>query len=411
MSWNLRGLGSLILGVLFAGNLDAQSSKTILVHHNLFELEYEVSPDALPLESVQLWYAEGKSGPWQLYGVDDDRQSPMSFRASREGLYGFYYVMRNTTGVSSMPPTAGTEPHLRVFVDATPPVVQLHSARQSDVMGLPTIQIRWSAVDAHFDSRPIRIRYMQPPNRTWHYVSQEPLANTGRYDWRLPAGLRGSLAIQIEVVDRGENRVLSERSIVDVRVKAEPSASMAASTSSAARLAAAMPTPSHNRIRIERLLAGARKDRERGDYRSGIGRLREAIRLNPGSTVALVEMADMLYHVDDLDRAQSAYEIALRQAPNMRMALQGAAMVQGRKKNYPEATRLLRSILRYNPQDAEVWMNLGDVAVFQGDEALARESYLRAMQMDPGAKKVIEDARTRLELMTKVSRRFPPQGR
>ena len=57
-----------------------------------------------------------------------------------------------------------------------------------------------------------------------------------------------------------------------------------------------------------------------------------------------------------------------------------------------------------NPKDAEVWLQLGDVAVHQGDEVRAREYYTRASQIDPQASIVIADAQKRLALMAEVSR-------
>ena len=134
--------------------------------------------------------------------------------------------------------------------------------------------------------------------------------------------------------------------------------------------------------------------------------MREAVTLDPERAEAFAEMADMLYRVGDWDRALNAYELALRQQPTMRAALRGAAMVYRQRNDHATAARYLRSILRYNPNDAEVWMNLGDVAVFQGDEVLARECYTRATEMAPDASQVVEDARKRLALMTEVSRTY-----
>jgi cytochrome c-type biogenesis protein CcmH/NrfG len=117
-------------------------------------------------------------------------------------------------------------------------------------------------------------------------------------------------------------------------------------------------------------------------------------------------MAGMLYRAGDFDRALNASEIALKQQPTLRGALQGAAMAYRQKKDYSSAAARLRTILRDHPQDAEIWMNLGDVAVYQGDELLARECYTRAMEVDPDAARVIEDARKRLALMAEVSRTY-----
>ena len=139
--------------------------------------------------------------------------------------------------------------------------------------------------------------------------------------------------------------------------------------------------------------------------------MREAIRLDPQLTDAFAEMAGMLYLLGDTDKALSAYELALAQQPTLRKALQGAARVYRHKHDYRSAAERLRTILRYNPNDAEVWMNLGDIAVYQGDEILARECYTRATQIDPDATEIIASARKRLALMQEVSRTYKPRGR
>ena len=147
---------------------------------------------------------------------------------------------------------------------------------------------------------------------------------------------------------------------------------------------------------------------DRGEYREGIIRLREAVKLDPHRAEAFAEMGAMLYRIGDSERALGAFELALRQDPNMRSALRGAAMLYRRRDDHPRAAALLRTILRRQPDDAEVWMNLGDVAVFQGDEILARECYTRASRVDPSAEGVIADARKRLDLMARASRNYHP---
>jgi cytochrome c-type biogenesis protein CcmH/NrfG len=151
--------------------------------------------------------------------------------------------------------------------------------------------------------------------------------------------------------------------------------------------------------------------RDRGDYRGAMARLREAARLDPQMTDAFAEMGGMLYLLGDFDRAQSAYDIALTQQPVMRKALQGIAKVHKQKRDYNSAAERLRTILRYSPDDAEIWMNLGDIAVYQGDEILAQDCYTRASQIDPDKPEIIEAARKRLNLMQKVARSYQPRGR
>jgi cytochrome c-type biogenesis protein CcmH/NrfG len=151
--------------------------------------------------------------------------------------------------------------------------------------------------------------------------------------------------------------------------------------------------------------------RDRGDHRAAIARLREVARLDPGMTDAFAEMGGLFYLLGDFERALSAYEIALSQRPALRSALQGSAKVYKQRHDYGAAAQRLRTILRYNPNDAEIWMNLGDIAVYQGDEMLAWDCYKRASEIDPERHDVIEAARKRLALMQEVSRSYRPLGR
>ena len=56
-------------------------------------------------------------------------------------------------------------------------------------------------------------------------------------------------------------------------------------------------------------------------------------------------------------------------------------------------------------------MNLGDIAVYQGDEIVARDCYTRATEIDPRKLEVVDAARKRLALMQEVSRSYRPGGR
>jgi cytochrome c-type biogenesis protein CcmH/NrfG len=156
--------------------------------------------------------------------------------------------------------------------------------------------------------------------------------------------------------------------------------------------------------RAAQLFSMAMEDAKNGLLTGGVSRLREAVKLDPDMPEAFAQMGGMLYLLGDLDRASGAYEIALRQQPGSREALRGMAKINERKGEMPAAAERLQTILRSNPKDAEVWLQLGDVAVHQGDEVRAREFYVRASQIDPQASAVIADAHQRLALMAEVSR-------
>lgn len=400
-----RTLAGLLFGILVTC-APAQTTKEnpARVRKRSFDIAYRVDEAALPLESAQLWYTQDEGETWELFGTDDDRQSPITFRPPSEGLFGLFFVLTNASGASSAPPADGTRAHYWAMVDFTPPVVQLHPLRPTTVLGQRVVQVRWTAIDSQLPRRPIRIDYRLPPSKKWEPVSREPLANTGRFDWRIPEGVFGPIAMRVRVSDLGGNRVKSSEQRIDVSKAVTPdvgadrgSASMIGYSSQVDD--ATIPGSRRARQRVEQLLLEAQQHRKHGDYVRGIARLREAVRLDPQLTDAFMAMASMLATVGDNDRALNAYDIALRQRPGMREALLGSARVLRDQKRYEAAAQRLRTILRYNAKDAETWMNLGDVAVFQGDPMLAREYYTRATRIDPGAEKVIADAKQRLSLM------------
>ncbi len=411
------GHGCLLI-VLSAGSLaTAENADHAIVQSRVFDLEYEVNDEAVPLDSVRLWYTQDHGRTWHHYGLDDDRQSPFTFHTPSEGLFGFFLVVTNGTGASGQPPTPGSQPHKWAFVDYTPPVVQMHMLRQTTVLAQRVVQIRWTAIDTNLIARPVEISHRRPPAGRWIPVVSDPLANTGRYDWRVPENVVGALAIRITVSDKGNHRVHSNEQVIEVTpvdrsgTETGMKSAVAGSAGRPTGPPATGPGSPQASARAARLYADALALRDRGDYRAGIARLREAVRLDPQITDAFAEMAGMLYLLGDFDRALSAYEIALAQQPAMRKALQGVAKVHRQKHDYNSAAKRLRTILRYNPNDAEVWMNLGDIAVYQGDEILARDCYTRATQIDPQQPEVVEAARKRLVLMQEVSRSYQPAGR
>jgi len=425
--------------VLLGRGTAAQEAVTVRTQQ--VEIDYTVNREAFPIDDVQIWYTEDQGATWRLYGHDEDLRSPAVFRAPAEGLFGVFVIVSNATGSSSQPPTNATAPHRWIFIDATPPVVQLHAPRETSSQGAPVVLIRWTAIDTQLPQRPIELQYLADTGSDWYPVTPEPLPNTGQYDWQVPAGVT-TVALRVVVQDRGGHRTVSEpRTLTLTSLAVQPPTpafvGLAPTRATPDAYGAPRDLPIEGRqgvfpassIQVDdglpttaltgsprarelagRLVREALSLREQGDLPRGVARLREAVRLDPNRMDAFAEMAGMLYGLGDLDRAMSAYEIVLRQEPNSRSALLGSAAVLSQRKDYAAAAQRLRTILRYRPSDAEVWMSLGDIAVYQGDEPLARESYTRAAQIDPSAERIVADARARLQLMSEVSRTYRSGG-
>lgn len=408
-----------------APQVKAEVSK---VRSRVFDLHYQINASAMPLDSVQLWYTADQGMTWHLHGYDDDRQSPVSFQAPSEGKFGFYVLALNATGPSSQQPTRGTRPQAWVFVDYTPPVAQLHTAENATMLGQRVIKLRWSAVDAQLPPRPIVVGFQRLPSETWEQATAEPLANTGRYDWRIPADLSGAIAVRIVVTDNGGHRVESDSKVVEIgefvpnlqetvetNLKQDGDiqnllGSPTLGLSIQDRLAGVLPNQGQ-KARASALFREAMGFRDQGRTRHAMARLREVAKLDPHMTKAFSEMGAILYQLGDFQNSLDAFRVAIGQQPSMKESLKGAAMALRQLKDYESAAEKLRTILKHHPDDAQTWMDLGDIGIYQGDELLARECYIKAGQVDSLGGGVKDQAHKRLALMADVSRNQVGRGR
>jgi tetratricopeptide (TPR) repeat protein len=128
--------------------------------------------------------------------------------------------------------------------------------------------------------------------------------------------------------------------------------------------------------------------------------------LDPELSLALVDLASLLYGEGDYPASMEAYQLALKQSPDLRSGLEGVARVSIAQRSFGQASEYLRRILRNNPNDAEAWLNLGDVAIYQGDELAARGHYTQAATIDPMATEIITQARMRLDDLSWLRERY-----
>lgn len=385
---------------------DPGNPEFVPIRSSSFEIEYSVNESALPLDSVHLWYTRDDGQTWLDGGVDRDRQSPLTFQAPAEGRYGFFLVLTNSAGGSQASPDRGARPQLTAMVDFTPPVAQLQPLRVVESsLGERTIEIHWSAIDANLGPRPINLMYQRLPETTWEPVIADALANTGQFDWRTPRDLSGAIAIKAVVADLGGHRIETDRQIVDLpanRPTRTPQVEPILIKDSAA--SAKKSSSADSKGQANELYQEGLSLKKSGDNREAISRFREVVRLDPLHAEAFSEMGGALYELSDYERSIGAYDLALKLQPSMRNALLGSANAHRQRKEYPSAADKLRTLLHFYPKDADGWLYLGDIAIFQGDESLAREYYTRATQIDTEASRAISEARQRLAMMAEASR-------
>ena len=131
-----------------------------------------------------------------------------------------------------------------------------------------------------------------------------------------------------------------------------------------------------------------------------MARLRNALQLDPTQHLALVDLASLLYAEGDHPAALEAYGLAVKQRPHLRSGQEGMARTRIALRQYGAAADALQQIARDYPKDAKTWLNLGDVAIYRGDELAAQAHYQKAMTVDPQASEVITRARLRLADMS-----------
>ncbi len=371
-----------------------------------FDISYELNEDAQPVESVDLWYTFDEGKTWHMYGRDADNISPMSFSAPQEGLCGLYFVIKNAAGVSSTSPAAETEPQLWIFIDFTPPIGQMHTPeldfRPADQR---IMKIQWTAIDANLSSRPIDLAYRSLPNGDWIDVRHK-LPNSGRYDWRVPKELTGEIMVRLTVRDRGGHQTQSATSAICIDKKEELIANVSTLIPEAAS-EKKESTPSERDIRrAKELVQKGAWHQLRNEHELASARFRDALRLDPQRWDALVKLGGSMYALGRFKESTGAYELALREVPANREALDGIARAYVALKDYRAAEANLLSIVEHDPKDVQAWLNLGDVCIYRGNEVGARDNYVKAMTLCPDKEAIVSKAKARLQDLPSLRRRY-----
>lgn len=382
------------------------------VSTQMFEIGYRLEGGSDQVDSIHLWYTTDDGVTWRKYGVDRNAASTMPFQAAQEGLHGFYVVAHNSAGPSSADPGPNTAPHHWAYVDYTPPIVRLRPPRfDKGGVGMRTVRIEWSVLDRNLPPRPIVLSYREVPEGEWLNIGG-PIVNAGEFRWEVDEGVGNLIAIRITVRDRGGHVVEATSDPLMIEpIKATVPPSPGPVPTIEARLAAFSGRETDDqdagqRARATNFYLQGVVHSLSGEYKLAASRLGDALALEPGLTGALVELANVLYAQGEMGEAVDAYGLALQQKPRLRSGLQGLARVHIHQRRFPEAVQTLSRMVRADGNDVEAWLNLGDVAIYQGDESLALEHYNRAATLNPARVDIVAKARLRLADLKRLAAGF-----
>lgn len=409
----------------------AESSTPVSIRSRQLELHYRVNGTSDGV--VELWFTRDRGMTWQSAGTDADGKSPVVFSAPGEGLFGFVMIPR----VGGQPVRPAPKPHEApqrwAFIDATPPLAQWNGVEPVDEPGAArTIQLRWTAHDDNLAARPIGLSYRSSIDQVWHPID-DAVANTGLYDWTVPAEVAGSVTFKLLVRDEGGHSVerlfgplsldkylrvgngkpqAAENATARAADSAKPQAvatvveetTPAASHSDILLATGTQPSaaPSRTDLLKQRMAADLYRQASwhllRGQYAVAAERLRESLEQDPDLLEARHDLAGIFYRQEDYDRAITEYQGVLSRDPNYESALYGAALAYVAKRDYHHSRDMLSRLLTVNDRNAEAWLDLGDVLFMMGDVINARGHWRRAIKIDPSADELVQKARRRLDL-------------
>ena len=127
------------------------------------------------------------------------------------------------------------------------------------------------------------------------------------------------------------------------------------------------------------------------------GHLNEALRFVPNSPVIYNNFANVLRQKGKLVEAIDYYRFALELQPSYYHARYNLSIALALAGRYDQAVEQCRIYLADCPNDVEMYVNLGVILQAKGDLDAARESFKKALQIDPN----FRPARDRLNAQTK----------
>lgn len=354
--------------------------------------------------TIELWYTRDRGATWVHAGVDEDGESPMVFEAPAEGPYGFVLVPFQNGHALSAPPEPGDAVHRWVFIDATPPLLQWDAIEPEQTGDHDRVlHLRWTGYDDHLSARPVALAYRSSLEERWRIVDPA-LPNSGRYDWSMPAGLQGQITLRLSLTDLGGHVVERLHGPVPMEQWFRSAATRPAETVAPAPAAASRPavepvSPQRQALARDLYREGT-GSLARGEHAVAAERFSEAIEADPTLLPALTDLGSIFYLRQDFAKAESYYKQALARDSSHLPAWRGLHLACIARRQYPQSREALLKMLALQGENAETWLDLGDVTFLLGDPDEARQHWEQAGRLPQADPVVVRKAKQRLEQYT-----------
>jgi outer membrane protein TolC len=185
---------------------------------NAFELDYVLEGlDPAVVSEVQLWGTNDGGATWALWGVDEDRTSPVRVQVQDDAAFGFAIVVQAHTLPPRGPPAPGTPPEICVVVDRTPPRLELLTLEPAGADA--GWRVAWSARDAHLGAQAVSLLLATQEQGPYQRIA-EGLPPAGNLTFKRPVGAGNPASpiwLRVEIRDLAGHFTAHQQPFPDVQ--------------------------------------------------------------------------------------------------------------------------------------------------------------------------------------------------
>ncbi len=320
------------------------------------------------VKRVELWYSYGKTGPWQLYGYDYDKVSPVDFEVPRAGYWRFLVVVIDRWGRCSL--DYSTSSGKKVIKTGNVNPLDKSSLYTGDIpAGTPAQVGLWVS----FPSDKAKITKTSSNTNVTSVTGTTKAANNINNN-------RGVSAW-------GTKSVLPPNVGVLPDLAASSSARKHSRTVSALRSGTKVDNVGNGNVvsqPTKTQLVGQYLRRgnfyfARQEWPQAAQAYRKAVNIDSKCIDARLFLAKVLYKQNRFTEAQQQFDICLRENPALRDAIMyDIAQIQISANQPARALATLQTLVKDNPQDYQAWLVLGDTAHKLKKSQLALQAWRKA---------------------------------
>ena len=355
---------------MMLGSLEQSNPDILYSNKRALTISYDIQDmtKGMPGGNFQSWlyYTKTSGLDWTLYGVDEDGESPVSFFAQEEGLYGFKVISADIAGQKETIPGPGVVPDVLVRIDTQAPDIEVLYPQAFDLWESGSIrEISWNSRDEAMDRlASVALYYSVGEEGHWQLITDQA-PSSGIFEWKIPESANGKMFIQAKAADRSGNKGVSARQ-----------------------------GPFFTRNILEEMLDPALRTKAEGyydtaticrknkDYSKAIKYYRIVFQLNPYHVRAYNDAGISLMHLGLVNEAFENFEMGLKYAPSNENILSNLARLYGEHGQWTEAEQILKRLIVLYPKDPSGLWLMADVRMHQGKADAARDLWERITQLD-----------------------------